>query len=46
VQASEKILPSAKEGGSPEGCIRPAGKWAGGRNGPVDLLPSEEKAMA
>jgi hypothetical protein len=28
----------------PEDSIRPTGKWAGGFNGPVDLLPSEEKA--
>jgi hypothetical protein len=24
--------------------LRPTGKWAGGFNGPVSLLPSEEKA--
>lgn len=29
----------------PVDSIRPAGKWPGGFNGPVDLLPSEKKAM-
>jgi hypothetical protein len=29
----------------PEECsLRPTGKWPGGFNGPVDLLPSEERA--
>jgi hypothetical protein len=28
----------------PEDSIKPAGKWAGGFNGPVDHLPSEERA--
>ena len=28
------------------GSIRPAGKWPGGLNGPVDRIPGEEKARA
>jgi hypothetical protein len=39
---SETAKPSA--GATVPGNIRPAGKWDGGYNGPVDLLPSEEKA--
>ena len=29
-----------------ESSIRPAGKWPGGLNGPVDSIPGEEKARA
>jgi hypothetical protein len=39
-QARQRELRGAMQPGE---SIRPEGKWAGGHNGPVDLLPSEER---
>lgn len=47
-QARQRELREQANRGSlrPEESIRPTGKWDGGFNGPVDLLPSEERRAA
>jgi hypothetical protein len=45
-QARQRELRAQAKGrfSRPEDSIRPEGKWSGGHNGPIDLLPSEERA--